>query len=87
MISTQAATFLAEFATDRRHMRGADGSYNAPPPARPPVRGPRASTDWNLDEFWDVDSRLEHRGAAASVAELKNWLGTSGDLSGLGSVS
>lgn len=79
------ATFLAEFATDRRHMRLEAGGYSAPPPARPHPRGPSATSAWNLDEFWDVcDAARANRGRVASVPNLVAWFGTGDALEGLG---
>lgn len=47
------ADYAAVFASDRRHMRTADG-WNAPPPAYPPLRGIGAESDWTLGRLWDV---------------------------------
>lgn len=43
--------YARQFFSDRRHMRRADGSYLAPPPEWPPIRGEQGS---NLEEFVDM---------------------------------
>ena len=68
-----AETFLDHFASDRSHMlRG--GTYSAPPPAWPRIRGPRATGDWNLDSFVDTTTPLRHRGTAMDLASFRSWL-------------
>ncbi len=49
-------TFLANFASDRRHMRHSNGRWVAPPPFYPPIRGANAPTNsvHNLSSFKDV---------------------------------
>ncbi len=39
-----AATYLAHFASDRRHMRASDGTYRAPPPPWPSLVAADGST-------------------------------------------
>ncbi|XP_023724329.1 protein N-terminal glutamine amidohydrolase isoform X1 [Cryptotermes secundus] len=48
-----ASVFLQHFASDRRHMKRADGSWIKPPPDYPPI-STSASTH-NLDEFINMD--------------------------------
>ena len=69
-----AATLVDHFASDRRHMRDDDGTYQAPPPAWAPVRGPAAAAAWNLDSFADTTTPRRHRGAAMDVASFRSWL-------------
>lgn len=44
--------YLSSFASDRRHMRRADGSFLAAPPEWPPIRGEEGS---NLEDFIDMN--------------------------------
>jgi protein N-terminal glutamine amidohydrolase len=46
------ALFRETFASDRSHMRNADGSFRAPPPPWPPLQTPRASM--TLPQFLDM---------------------------------
>ncbi|XP_075867494.1 protein N-terminal glutamine amidohydrolase [Nelusetta ayraudi] len=41
--------FLSNFASDRSHMRNADGSWKMPPPRYPPIH--TAESQMNLDDF------------------------------------
>ncbi|EIM21695.1 hypothetical protein WALSEDRAFT_68948 [Wallemia mellicola CBS 633.66] len=45
-----AETFIASFASDRRHMI-VDGQYLSPPPSWAPIRGKMSNTEHNLEEF------------------------------------
>ncbi|MEZ4435474.1 MAG: hypothetical protein R3F65_23975 [bacterium] len=47
-----AATFVARFASDRRHMRAAAGGWQAPPPPWPPI-----GDGFNLMRWVDLDDR------------------------------
>jgi protein N-terminal glutamine amidohydrolase len=53
-----ADTFLAHFASDRRHMRGPHGRWLATPPLWPCFRGPQSASSHNLDEWLDVSNAL-----------------------------
>ncbi|XP_051927839.1 protein N-terminal glutamine amidohydrolase [Hippocampus zosterae] len=44
-----ADCFLLNFASDRSHMKNADGSWKMPPPAYPPIS--TADSHMNLDDF------------------------------------
>uniref|UniRef100_H3C867 Protein N-terminal glutamine amidohydrolase n=2 Tax=Tetraodon nigroviridis TaxID=99883 RepID=H3C867_TETNG len=44
-----ADSFLLNFASDRSHMRNADGSWKMPPPPYPPIH--TAECQMNLDDF------------------------------------
>ena len=70
-----AATLYKHFSSDRRHMMSR-GTYQSPPPKRTCVRGPEATTDWNLDSFMDVETPLEDRGTTMDMATFRNWLKT-----------
>src|SRR5690606_18498434 len=46
----EASRWLAEFASDRRHMRDSTGEWLQPPPPWPTI-----GQGFNLDEFLDLD--------------------------------
>lgn len=46
-----AADYMSGFASDRSHMRRADGSWLAPPPPWPPIDGGASET---FDQLMDV---------------------------------
>jgi len=48
---------LRRFASDRRHMRRTDGSWQASPPPWPTIQG--ADAPHNLDRWLDVDERAQ----------------------------
>lgn len=48
-----AATYVATFSSDRRHMRRPDGTWSAPPPDYPAIT--RDGVDSNLDAFLAMD--------------------------------
>ncbi|GAB5035971.1 n-terminal glutamine amidohydrolase [Nannochloropsis oceanica] len=62
--------FRDSFACDRSHMRRPDGSWNAPPPAYPPIRGSRAASPMTLPLFWNVDDQGEERIGGGRGGEL-----------------
>ncbi|XP_055312348.1 protein N-terminal glutamine amidohydrolase isoform X2 [Sitodiplosis mosellana] len=45
-----AEQYLAEFSSDRRHMRRPDGTWIKPPPPYPPIQSSATNTH-NLDDF------------------------------------
>ncbi|XP_075996292.1 protein N-terminal glutamine amidohydrolase [Genypterus blacodes] len=45
----QAKSFLQNFASDRSHMKTAEGTWTVPPPAYPPIQ--TAESHMNLDDF------------------------------------
>lgn len=51
--SVPADLFLQKFSSDRSHMKKADGSWNMPPPAYPPIQ--TSETSSNLDLFIQMD--------------------------------
>jgi hypothetical protein len=59
-----AAEYHERFASDRSHMRTADGGYSAPPPASPPI-----GTGTNLWRFVDMEDPI-----AGEVLELDDLL-------------
>lgn len=66
-----AELYVRVFASDRRHMRGADGGWLAPPPVYPPLQGPDAGgAEWNLGELWDVREGAGGWGRTLSLAQL-----------------
>jgi hypothetical protein len=48
--------FLATFASDRRHMKKADGTWMKPPPSYPPIS--TAESVHNLDEFISMEAAV-----------------------------
>ncbi|PNH06899.1 Protein N-terminal glutamine amidohydrolase [Tetrabaena socialis] len=58
-----AAAYLRHFASDRSHMRRPDGSWNAPPPAYPPLVAVDGATN-NLDCYRDMRRGQGGKGAA-----------------------
>ncbi|XP_037548873.1 protein N-terminal glutamine amidohydrolase [Nematolebias whitei] len=44
-----ADSFLLNFASDRSHMKNADGTWKMPPPSYPPIQA--AESQMNLDDF------------------------------------
>ena len=65
-----ARTFYRGFASDRRHMKKADGAWMKPPPAFPCVRGQDAKTDHNLDDFMS----MEKGSGLGDVLSLKEFV-------------
>lgn len=51
-----ADVFLQNFASDRSHMRKADGSWQMPPPSYPPIH--TAESQMNLDDFISMESSV-----------------------------
>lgn len=62
-----ASVFRGTFASDRRHMRRADGTFLAPPPPWPAIRPEVGS---NLEEF--IDMSREGRGRVVDRCEFAN---------------
>ncbi|CAG11652.1 unnamed protein product [Tetraodon nigroviridis] len=58
-----ADSFLLNFASDRSHMRNADGSWKMPPPPYPPIHTAAAQTQRLPSGFL---RRHQHRGPAAA---------------------
>ena len=52
----EGCTFLSRFASDRRHMKAADGTWLAAPPIWPPIRGTLATSVHTFDEFLDLSN-------------------------------
>lgn len=48
-----ASEFVKEFASDRRHMRRADGTWIKPPPSYPAIK--TANSTHNLEEYIQMD--------------------------------
>jgi hypothetical protein len=65
---------VEEFASDRSHMRnqGTD-TWLASPPAYPPLRGPKSSSDMSLDSFLDMRSG-SHLGVVYSVRQFLDFV-------------
>ena len=70
---------LTHFASDRRHMRDAEGRFVAPPPPWPPIQPDTESeaqkaqrARHNLGNFLDMEN--EARGSVLSLPELLRWL-------------
>ncbi|XP_047461888.1 protein N-terminal glutamine amidohydrolase [Mugil cephalus] len=51
-----ADVFLRNFASDRSHMKNADGSWKMPPPPYPPIH--TAESHMNLDDFISMDAAV-----------------------------
>ncbi|MEZ4311086.1 MAG: hypothetical protein R3F14_23845 [Polyangiaceae bacterium] len=62
-----AQVFVATLASDRSHMRGADGRYERPPPPWAPISAPERGS--NLMRF--VDMRDPIAGEVLSLGELR----------------
>ena len=63
-----AATFLAEFASDRRHMKKPDGTWMKSPPPYPPIQTAKAKH--NLDDFISMDPAV----GVGQVMSLKEFV-------------
>lgn len=61
-----AADYLAQFASDRSHMRAADGSWLQPPPPWPPL-----GQGHTLDRFLDLAQAGP--GLVLDLPGLRNW--------------
>ncbi len=59
--------FLPRFASDRRHMKGEGGEWQAPPPPWAPIQGSGAPHD--LDAWLDLDPSTD-RGRVGSLETL-----------------
>ncbi|CAM9663208.1 unnamed protein product [Pylaiella littoralis] len=62
------------FSSNRSHMIEQDGSYSAQPPCFAPLRGPRATTDNNLEEWISMDAGTG-RGRVMSLSEMEAFVG------------
>ncbi|CAN0268880.1 unnamed protein product, partial [Phaeothamnion confervicola] len=49
-----AAEFVQHFASDRSHMRDENSNWVSPPPPYSPIRGPKAGSAMNLDDWLAV---------------------------------
>jgi hypothetical protein len=70
-----AALWLADFASDRSHMRGADGGWLAPPPPWEAPRPPGAeAAPHTLPAWWDVVSVDSARGITCDLKGLERFV-------------
>lgn len=72
-----ADQFTASFASDRSHMRTADGGFIKPPPLWPEIHA--AQEQMNLDRF--IDMRAEFIGQVLDLDEFGEWLAALSDRS------
>lgn len=74
------ADYRRYFRSDRRHMRGPDGSPRQPPPSWPPIMGERPPGDdddgSNLDRFLDCEDP-DFIGERLDLHGLRLWLAQS----------
>ncbi|XP_059206585.1 protein N-terminal glutamine amidohydrolase isoform X2 [Centropristis striata] len=63
-----ADSFLSSFASDRSHMRNADGSWRMPPPPYPPIH--TAECQMNLDDFISMSPSV----GVGTVFSLEHFL-------------
>lgn len=63
------------FASDRSHMRQRGGVYSAQPPEYPPLRGPRASSSNNMEEWINMDASVG-RGRVLSLLQMEAFVGS-----------
>ncbi|CEL96287.1 unnamed protein product [Vitrella brassicaformis CCMP3155] len=78
----EASLFLAQFASDRSHMRRPDGSWQAPPPSYPVIRPPDGQTDMNLHTYRDMDTNKD--GLYGRVYGESEFVSLFGSESGVG---
>lgn len=71
-----AEVFLADFASDRSHMRGGDGAWLVPPPPWPAPRPEAGTATHTLPRWWDTQApdgpgrTFDLAGLTAFVAHL-----------------
>jgi N-terminal glutamine amidase len=80
-----ARQFVDHFASDRRHMRTADGGWEASPPSYAPIRGASADSAHNLDRFTRFEAGMLQSPAPCRCAVLDRerffrWIGVLVDL-------
>eukprot|EP00903_Cladosiphon_okamuranus_P011770 g11064.t1 len=61
------------FSSDRSHMIQRGGAYSAEPPRLNPLRGPRSSSDHNIDEWISMDEDTG-RGRVMSLLEMEAFI-------------
>eukprot|EP00752_Nemacystus_decipiens_P009215 g8230.t2 len=61
------------FSSDRSHMMQRGGAYSARPPPLTPLRGPRSSSDNNMDEWIRMDA-ASGRGRVMSLDEMEAFV-------------
>ncbi|KAM7373764.1 hypothetical protein PAMP_008591 [Pampus punctatissimus] len=70
-----ADSYLMNFASDRSHMKKADGSWRMPPPTYPPIH--TAESQMNLDDFISMEPAVGW-GSVFSLHEfLQRYVGSS----------
>jgi hypothetical protein len=62
------------FASDRSHMRRPDGTWNAPPPAYPPIVGAKAASVMTLPQLWDTTVEGQGMGSLLSLQAFQHFL-------------
>lgn len=67
-----SADFVRFFASDRRHMRDAEGGWQAPPPAWPPIVAPSGAVH-TLDAFLDLRA-VDIPGVVLDLRGFERWL-------------
>ena len=77
-----ASEFLATFASDRSHMRGADGGWKAPPPAWQPIGHGMNLHEWRRmtddSALGTADVATSDRGTVVGLSQLMTAFGGSG---------
>lgn len=61
------------FASNRSHMRSQWGEYSAKPPDHPPLRGVKASSDHNMEEWISMNSSTG-RGRVLSLLDMEHFV-------------
>lgn len=62
------------FASDRSHMRRPDGTWNAPPPAYPPIVGTKAASVMTLPQLWDSTVEGHGMGTLLTLQAFQHFL-------------
>ena len=53
-----AKKFMDFFASDRRHMKAKDGSWQSPPPSYPPIQGRKSKFAYNLNFYVNMEVQM-----------------------------
>jgi protein N-terminal glutamine amidohydrolase len=67
-----ATDYIRTFASDRRHMKSPDGSWQQPPPAWPCIGAARGTS--NLDEFLDLSAGSRAPGVVLASPSYEEFI-------------